>query len=802
MRRSLFVAALSLSASLALAVAAAPARASVDATITGVVEDALVHPLAGAIVIVHDASGNIVAKAVTGPDGKFKFAALPLGDYTVEASYPGLVGDHQHLQLTSSQLAPVELQLVDGNEVISVNETWDVAAPTRATGSVVTLSRQALQELPGADDRPVTDVVVTQPGFVADALGNVYARGNHANIQYQIDGIPVPDSVGSLFAASIPVRLVQSVEILTGGMPAEFGDRLGAVVNLTTRHGGEHPEGAVQLRYGSYNTIAPGFAYATRVTDHTAMFVGGSVQSSARAIDPPSIDPILHDAGYTARGFARFDYTPCDANHYEVFATFAHNRFQIPIDPAVAPLDPAQPMATRPVDQYGNASPAFVPRDTDASETETELFAAFSWVHKLDHDRGQLQLAPIYKLSRGALVADAGHALGALADPGSTASDVIRTAQHAGGFATYSLQRGRHLFRTGVQADLLVGRTSFVAYARDDASAQGGVDAAATQRGVDHTNALTLGAYAQDHWASGRFALDVGLRVDTLHVALGDGRADDQVGVGPRTGASYALTKDAIVHAFAGINWQPPAPLDAANAARALGVVPATETITYDLKPETDLYGELGATLRPSHTLRTGLVAWGRYAYDQLDDTAIGSTSLLSNYNFERGRAFGVEASGELRVGPWLSAFANGSVGRAQGRGIASARYLFSPAVLANTAWQTLDHAQSLTANAGATVRDGRFAITGLASYGSGLRTGPANTAHVPGHVRADLAMQYTFAPRAYPIRVGIDVINLFDAHYAYRIANGFVGSSYAAPRTVFLSLSLPLAPEPHHPGE
>jgi outer membrane receptor protein involved in Fe transport len=127
---------------------------------------------------------------------------------------------------------------------------------------------------------------------------------------------------------------------------------------------------------------------------------------------------------------------------------------------------------------------------------------------------------------------------------------------------------------------------------------------------------------------------------------------------------------------------------------------------------------------------------------------------------------------------------------------------LFAPADVANNEWQTLDHAQTLTANAGATVRDGRFAISGLATYGSGLRTGPGNTEHVPGHVRSDASVQYTFAPQGYPIRVAVDVINVFNEHYAFRIANGFVGSSYGPPRTVYLSLSVPLAAEPHHKGE
>src|ERR1044071_201487 len=163
-------------------------------------------------------------------------------------------------------------------------------------------------------DRPVTDVIATQPGFVPDALGNVYARGNHANIQYQIDGIPVPDSVGSLFAASIPTRLVQGLEIITGGMPAEFGDRLGAVVNLVTRAAGDWPEGAAQMRYGSFKTVGPGAVYSSKLTDHVGAFVGGSVLASQRALDPPSVTPIVHDAGYDARVFGRADYDLDQAN--------------------------------------------------------------------------------------------------------------------------------------------------------------------------------------------------------------------------------------------------------------------------------------------------------------------------------------------------------------------------------------------------------------------------------------------------------------------------------------------------------
>lgn len=768
-------------------------RAYADtATVQGVVEDALMHPLEGATVVIHDPAGNQVAKAVTGKDGKFAFAGVPFGEVTVEASSPGLVGDHQHLVIASADVPAVELVLVSGEEIVTLHEDWAVPPPPPATGSVATVTRQTLAEQPGSEDRPVTDVVATQPGFVADSLGNIYARGNHANVQYQIDGVPVPDSVGSLLAASLPVRLIQNLEIYTGGMPAKFGDRLGAVVQLTTRNAGDTPEGAVQVRYGSFDTVEPGVNYATKLTDRWSAFGGGSFRWSERALDPPSIDPILHDTGYTGRVFGRLDYQPCELNHYELFATYAHNKFQVPLDPSAQPFDPMMP---RPVDQFGNAAPGFVPHDTNATENEDELFATMSFVHKLDE--GQLQLAPIYKLSRGYLFSDPKHALGPLSDPDATASNVLRFAQHMGGIAAYTWNSGSHHVKTGAQADFVLGSTDFTQY---DRATGGGI--ASSTNGFDRTDALSSGLYVQDHMTLGDLTADVGIRADELHVILEHQKADDSFGVSPRLGASYALSKDAVVHAFTGILWQPPAPLDASSAARALGVVPPDQPVRYDLRPETDIYAETGVASRIISEVRGGVNVWGRYAWNQLDDTAIGSTSLLSNYNFDRGRAAGLEANLDLRVGPWLTAFANGSLGFAQGQGISSAKYLFTPEQLADTSWQQLDHAQTFTANGGATIRDKRFTATALAQYGSGLRTGPSNNEHVPGHVRVDVATQYTFATGGYPVRIGVDIINLFGAHYAYRIANGFVGSSYGAPRSVYLTLSLPLAREPHHPGE
>ena len=774
---------------------AAPALATVDGVIKGVVRDELINPLSGITVVLHDSRGRVVREAKTNQDGSFSFLGIPFGDYSVEAKAPGRVEAHQHVQLSSSEISDVELFAVATTEKAVIIEEREIPRPGRTVGSVSTLSREAIKALPQGEDRAITDVVTTQPGFILDAFGNVYARGNHANVQYQIDGIPIPDSVGNLFAQALPVRLIDSVEILSGGLPAEYGNRLAAVVNINTRRGGSTPEGLLQIRYGSFDTVESS-AYYGRSIGPIGFFIGGSYSQSQRMLDPPSVTEILHDAGRNGRAFFRFDYAPTARDRIEVFGNYAHNFFQIPIDPSVMPLDPSQPNQMRPVDEYGNSPPSYVPHDTDATETEHELFFTASWIHSFEKG-GQLQFAPYYKFSRGIFLSDPARALGAQADPQSTVSDVDRRADRAGGILHYSLPRGNHLLKTGIQFDYLHGETNFTQYFRNDASPEGGIDMLRGGSGADRTAALLTGFYIQDRWDRGRFGLQVGIRGDWQHVMLSNGETSDQLGLSPRLGVSFAFLKDLVGHAFWGINFEPPAPLDVGNAARVLGVLPTGGTVPYDISAETNVYGELGLNARLWRKLKLGAVGWGRYAWNQLDNVAIGATNLIANYNFERGRAIGVELSADFLFRDWLNAFANMTWLIAQGQGISSAKFLFDAEALADTSWQTLDHAQSFTANAGLTLQQSGASLTALLAYGSGLRTGPSNDQSVPQHVRFDLTLQYAFNQIPMQPRVAIDVINLFDAHYAYRIGNGFVGSSYAAPRSVFVRLAFPLAKVP-----
>jgi hypothetical protein len=241
------------------------------------------------------------------------------------------------------------------------------------------------------------------------------------------------------------------------------------------------------------------------------------------------------------------------------------------------------------------------------------------------------------------------------------------------------------------------------------------------------------------------------------------------------------LSETLILHGFVGDLWQPPS-WGAPTAARILGLVPPDEPVPFNLKAEIDYYAEIGIADRILPQLTVGLTGWGRLSQWTLDDQEIGDTALTADYNYNHGRAAGLELASNVVVGKNFRGFANVSLEVAQGQGIATAQYLFSPEQLAYTGWQTVDNAQAVTANVGTDVADnsGRAHFSTLVRVGSGLRTGLTNNATLPPYTVVDATVRYHFADWPLKPEVAIDVFNVFNELYALRISTGsLAGSSY-----------------------
>ena len=110
------------------------------------------------------------------------------------------------------------------------------------TSSDTDIDQTLLERPTGAvPSRGIEAIVASVPGFATDDNGRLHPRGSESQVQYVIDGVPITDNLSAIFSTSLDARILRTAEVLTGGIPAEFGDKLAGVVNVNTRSGLETP---------------------------------------------------------------------------------------------------------------------------------------------------------------------------------------------------------------------------------------------------------------------------------------------------------------------------------------------------------------------------------------------------------------------------------------------------------------------------------------------------------------------------------------------------------------------------------
>lgn len=748
--------------------------------------------VAGALIEVMSPSGPQVARATADTQGAFELPPLPEGTYRIVVRHVGFATKSESFDLGPTT-TPLSVLLVE--EVQEVHVRGKQTAPTGSSVSAV--SRHDILTLPGGDAQSLTQVLLTQPGFTTDTYGPdglFHIRGEEAGVLYVVDGVPIPQGLAGQFVDVLPTALIQSMRLITGGQPVEYGPNVGGVVDVTSRRGTGNPQGAVQMVYGTYQKAQPSVWYS-QAFDNIDVFLAGTFLTTQRGLGTPVASPVLHDDLRAGSGFARIAYRLDEDDRVELFARYAQQLFQIPIDPTLLPLSDGPPNATRGDDIYGNTPPPFVPYNANPTEAESDLFVAASYTH--DSPGGLLQVAPYIRSSYGNLDCDPSGSLGPTADPGSICSDVTRNLLHEGLNTTYAWKAGdAHHWKVGATFDVSQSRVSYTQFTRDDAAPMGGPDPSLTETGQDNTRFVSGGVFVQDEITLGNLKLLPGLRADVQDASFVDESLPNLVLAGPsaRLGLSYALTKDLLLHGFVGYLWQPPNAVDAAVAARILHVAPPGQPLPVDVKAERDEAAELGLSYQIPNRFEGSLTAYGRISQSTIDVQTVGSTDLIEDYNYVRGRAVGAELSVHGVANRYLQGFGNVSWDIDQGQGIGSETYLFLPSQVAYPGWQILDHVQKWTANAGFDLHDeaqaSHLAVT--FQYGSGLRTGADNVDTVPGHAIWNLTLRHRFDFGLVRPEVAVDIFNAFDAVYAIRIANGYFGSAYGALREVNVRLTVP----------
>ena len=196
--------------------------------VTGVVKDALGRPIKHATLSIQNAAGRVVTHASSNDAGEFSFSASR-GTYAIVATNPGFKTATTIVTVSANGATPAVVAM-EAEKAVSLkvaatrlNQARNSLSPNTG-GSKYTFTQQAIQDLPQGNNTPLNQVILQAPGVAQDSYGQLHVRGDHANLQYRINGVQLPEGITG-FGQVLSPRFAQSITLLTGALPAEYGLR-------------------------------------------------------------------------------------------------------------------------------------------------------------------------------------------------------------------------------------------------------------------------------------------------------------------------------------------------------------------------------------------------------------------------------------------------------------------------------------------------------------------------------------------------------------------------------------------------
>jgi Carboxypeptidase regulatory-like domain len=316
-----------------LSLVAGHAWAQSSGTIEGVVKDPSGAAVASAKVEISYSVSGFYREAVTGTDGSFKITNTPFNTYHTVVTAAGFAPYTQDVDVRSAVPTKIEISLKLSTEVTSVTVTEKAADLIETEPSFHTdVDRGLFEKLPLESQSSSLSSLVTlaTPGVVADSNGLFHGLGDHAENSFSVDGQPITDQQSKVFSNQIPTESVQSMEVISGGPPAEFGDKTSLVIKVTTRSGlGQtQPVGSVKASYGSFGSVSGGFDVAFG-GQKWGNFIAASGLNTSRFLDPPELQAI-HDRGNQQNLFDRVDFQISGADTIHTNFQYTRSWFQTP----------------------------------------------------------------------------------------------------------------------------------------------------------------------------------------------------------------------------------------------------------------------------------------------------------------------------------------------------------------------------------------------------------------------------------------------------------------------------------------
>ena len=558
--------------------------------------------------------------------GSFKLVNVPFNTYKLRAEAPGFQPAEESIDLESTipMTQELSLSLAETTAAVTVTTNTEAMLETDRTSSDTDISQSILERPLGATpSRAIESMVSSTPGFVTDDNGRMHPRGSESQVQYVVDGVPVTDNMSAIFSTSLDARTLRTVEVLTGGIPAEFGDKLGGVINVNTRSGLEGPtQGGVSFSGGSFSTGEVAVDFSTH-TKKLGFLTNLSTTTSQRYLDPPALDN-FHNFGRTGKAFFRLDYQFDPNNNLKGVFTFGGSNFQVP---------------NRAFQELAGQHQRQRLRDNSQNITYQHIFspntvAQFSFFHR----QGNAKL---------------------LSTPRSVpvVADQDRTLQNYGGLASLALTRGSHNIKFGGQVTITPIDEHFSFYPTVPFEDLVDEDGDVFPNPVNNFNAThqfvfdgsktgrTLSAYIQDRFTAAKnLTLDLGVRYDNYKVLI------SEQAVSPRLGLAYYIpqTKTTLRASYNRLFQPPPAEnllLASSTEAAAISPVSLLRGITKvePILPDKQNAFEAGAQQLLSNYFRLNLTVYQKRIKNFSDKDQFFETGVIFPIAISEGRVTGEE---------------------------------------------------------------------------------------------------------------------------------------------------------------
>lgn len=649
-----------------------------------------------------------------------------------------------------------------------------------------TLGLAAIQIQPGGENLSLSKTLEQTPGVSQDNFGQIHVRNEHGNLQYRLNGIIVPEPIAG-FGQVLDTRVADSIALITGSLPAQYGYRTSGVVDIKTRAGRDGVRGTASVYGGSYDTFQPSGTIEVGSGGFSGFGSFSFIHDGLGIENPIGRRTAFHDTTEQYKGFGYLSQVLSPTTRVSAIFGVYDGVFQIPNRP------------DQPTNYVLNGQTAFDSTRVNDVQREKNYYGTVA----LQYSNGPLtlQVAPFFRLSRTGFSPDVTGELlfNGVADRARLSSDLFGV-QADGSYKA----SGAHTLRYGVFFQRELTRSNDLAQvfpvfvAPDPNAGQQMSDQPQSFATAGHKIGTLYGIYAQDEWNPlPKLTINLGARFDRVEAYTREQQ------VSPRLSIVYKASDVAAFHMGYARNFTPPPQELIASTDLNLfaGTTKASTISTGDqVKAEREHLFDAGFNLTPLPHVTLSVDTYYKIKRNLLDDGQFGTALVLAPYNYARGYNYGVEVGLAYRKGP-LNLYANIAAAEQRANQLISSQFFFQPAQLDYIANHYIftDHTQKLTGSAGASYifddAPGKLTVAADLIYGSGLRRNPRdpailhpNGSKLPAYEQVNLGFSQSLdRGRFKGIELRFDIVNLFDRVYQIRDGTGVgISAPQYGPRQAF----------------